>query len=112
MQRLANYLVAHWQGRHGLLRSTLLNGLLTYLVLVLLLNLFEPDAGGVSLFIGMGVFLFWALWALVGIVRSALHALGQNNPVLVRAGVLVTLLAVAAVLALAVNDLSRLGLIR
>jgi hypothetical protein len=111
-----NYFVAHWQGRHGLLRSTLLNGVLSYVILIVILVTVGqawrgPNNAPVAVVIGVGVLLLWAVWAFVGIVRSASKALGQE-PVLLRIGGAVVLIGVVTVLAFAVHDLNRLGLFR
>jgi hypothetical protein len=111
------YLVAHWQGRHGLLRSTLINGVISYVILIIALVTFgqiwqgPTDDHPVAPVIGMmGVLLLWTVWVFVGIVRSALNALGQGKPVFLKIGGAVVLIGVVTVMAFTVHDLNRLGL--
>jgi hypothetical protein len=68
-----DYIVAHWNGRLGLLRSCLLNGVAVYLLLLLVSWAIATSAAvGSSLVFAYavaGVFLIWGIWAGVGIFR-------------------------------------------
>ena len=71
-----NYIVAHWNGRLGLLRSCLLNGVAVYLLLLLVLWAIATSAAvgsspvsPVFAYAVAGVFLIWGIWAGVGIFR-------------------------------------------
>jgi mannose/fructose/N-acetylgalactosamine-specific phosphotransferase system component IID len=60
-----NYIVAHWRGRLGLLRSSLLNGVVVYCLLVFII----VSSGKAFFYTGATVFLLWWIWASVGIFR-------------------------------------------
>jgi hypothetical protein len=80
---MRKYILAHWRGELGLLRSWLVNGVAVYLVLILggaglgmLLksvvgaSRFDMLAGSpVAVFGVLAVFVLWLLWAVVGILR-------------------------------------------
>lgn len=99
------YIKAHWQGRLGLLRSTLLNGVVGYLLLTIgtwLLVAYEmskslasqskgpflphPDFPelacpmGLPVWLLFGVAVLWGIWASDGIVRcGARYAQDKTN---------------------------------
>ncbi len=63
---MPSYIVSHWRGRQSLTRSTIINGLVAYLLLVGVLVASQPPA-----YFGLGVLFVWWLWASVGIFRCA-----------------------------------------
>ena len=77
---MLGYIVAHWRGELSLLKSTVLNGLLLYALLVSTLvsgsELFRSPA---YVYIGATVFMAWNVWAIVGIYRCALSVLRAGN---------------------------------
>jgi hypothetical protein len=106
-----NYIVMHWRGQQGLLRSVLLNGVLTYLVMVALLvslgTAFKPSGG---IFVGLGLFLIWEVWAAVGIFHCAMrYAFDRDRGTVERVGGLISILGVAAVAYFSSVDMWRLG---
>jgi hypothetical protein len=67
-----NYIVAHWGGRLGLLRSCLLNGVAVYCLLVFLSMVIVGSVTGLSPILAYGVgglFVIWGIWAGVDIFR-------------------------------------------
>ena len=83
-----DYIKAHWQGRLGLLRSCLLNGLAGYL-LVLTVGLIPAWFGFVDmgLLVYAGLIVLWWIWAGVGIVRcGGRYAFNKENTLVRRFG--------------------------
>lgn len=71
---MLGYIRAHWEGRHSLTRSVLANGVLIYFVLGAILVTLVENFGKNSSSVNMcfGFITLWALWSLVGIIRSAI----------------------------------------
>ena len=68
------YLLAHWRGEHGLLRSSLLNGALIYIIIfVALASLGQIMNNSSFTFTGVAIFLLWSVWASVGIFRCGIR---------------------------------------
>ena len=105
---MIGYALSHWRGQQGLLRSTLLNGVVAYLVLVVVLT---ASDGLLKVYMGLSIFLVWMVWATVGIIRCAAKKLLDRTAT--RLSRLGGILAIAGVLCLAllsVKDLMSLGL--
>jgi hypothetical protein len=67
---LGKYILAHWRGEQGLLRSTLLNSVIIYFVLVLgLVVMGKVTNNQISVFTGLAVCLLFLIWAFVGMLR-------------------------------------------
>lgn len=74
------YVVGHWRGKLSLTKSVLLNGLLVYAVLVVaLVALGQILTSQIFVFFGLAVFLAWAIWASVGIVRCSIRLSFSDN---------------------------------
>ena len=111
-----NYLVAHWRGELGLLKSIFANGVAGYFLLILLGLIFQTAAGPTPLlFYGfLGCFLLWASWAYVGIFRCGKrYALDRTKSLSRRiSGVAValgSLIVGSLFFAVTANDIYRLG---
>ena len=110
---MCDYLLAHWQGEQGLLRSLALNGALLYIVLVVVLLLVEQAANNnvVVTYIGLGIFLLWLVWAVVGIFRcAARYALDRGNPAGSRIGGVIVIVGAVVVVVLMIRDAIHFGL--
>lgn len=98
---MRKYILAHWRGELGLLRSCFVNGVAVYLVLILggaglgmLLksvvgaSRFDMLAGTpVTVFGVLAVFVLWLLWAVVGILRCGTrNAIDRSNTTARRIG--------------------------
>jgi hypothetical protein len=86
-----NYIVAHWSGRLGLLRSCLLNGAAVYCLLLLVSWAIATSAavGSSPMFVYAvaGVFVLWGIWAGVGIFRcGGRNAFDSTNTTIRRIG--------------------------
>ena len=109
---MKDYLLQHWRGEQPLSVAILVNGVVGYLaavVALLVLGQAIPAGGGVMAAIALLV--AWAIWAGVGIVRSALrnYLIGGQPPWRRFIGLgAIALVAVAA--AVIVRDLSALFL--
>jgi hypothetical protein len=107
------YIATHWRGEQGLLRSTLVNGILAYVVLTLGLVGLGAALNGVGVYVGLAAFLIWMVWATVGILRCGLrNALHPGGKIIPRVGGLVASIGVCVVLYLAAKDLVHLGFFR
>ena len=111
-----NYLVAHWRGELGLLKSLFANGVAGYFLLILLGLIFQTATGPTPLlFYGfLGCFLLWASWAYVGIFRCGKrYALDRTKSLSRRiSGVAVatgSLIVGSLFFAVTANDMYRLG---
>jgi hypothetical protein len=95
------YIVAHWRGRLGLLKSCFVNGIAVYLVLLLggagLGMLLKSVVGAsrfdilaesrVAVFGVFAVFALWLVWAGVGIFRCGTrNAIDRSNTTVRRIG--------------------------
>jgi hypothetical protein len=120
-----NYIVDHWRGRFGLLRSSLLNGVAIYLVLTLggagvgmLLksvvgaSRFDMLAGSpVAVFGVLAVFILWLLWAVVGVFRCGVrNAFDTANTKARRIGGVAAIAGVVLVVSLTAKDVYHLFL--
>ena len=109
---MANFIVAHWRGQLGLLRSCFINGVVGYLLLVVASGILgraysEGPAlvNGALLYGGLIAFILWSIWALVGIFRcGARNAFDRTNGIARRIG------GVAAIAGALLAALTMLGL--
>jgi hypothetical protein len=97
-QAVANYIVAHWRGQFGLLRSCFVNGVGGYLLLVVASGILGGAVAegpalshrvlqALSLYGGLLAFIVWSIWALVGIFRcGARNAFDRTNATARRVG--------------------------
>ena len=77
---MLGYIVAHWRGELSLLKSTDLNGLLLYALLVsTLVSGSELFRSPEHVYIGATVFMASNVWAIVGIYRCALSVIRAGN---------------------------------
>ena len=95
---MANYIVAHWRGQLGLLKSCFVNGIAGYLLLVVATAILSRAAvegpalsygvlRAASLYGGLLAFIVWSIWALVGIFRcGARNAFDSTNTTAKRVG--------------------------
>jgi len=93
------YIVAHWRGRLGLLRSALLNGVAAYFLLVATVLMVSRVSNSQILAYGMaGVFVLWIIWAGVGILRCGTsNAFDNTKPMARRIGGLAAIAGVVVV---------------
>jgi hypothetical protein len=109
---VGEYILAHWRGHLGLARSSLLNGLTIYLLLVVGLVVLGSIAQVQSQIITFGllvIFLIWAIWAGVGIVRCGIrYAFNRGNSTSYRLAGIAAIIGVAIVAALNANDVLRI----
>jgi hypothetical protein len=108
-----NYIVAHWRGRLGLVRSSLLNGVAIYWLLILLIFIITSTIGGADsplfVYTGAGVFLLWGIWAGVGIFRcGARNAFDKTNSTGRRIGGVVAVAGAVLVASFMAKDLYHL----
>jgi hypothetical protein len=113
---VANFIVAHWRGELGLLRSCFVNGVVGYLLLVVASGILgRAVADGpalvnralqaISLYGGLIAFIVWSIWALVGIFRcGARNTFDRTNAIAIRVG------GVAAIAGALLAGLTILGL--
>lgn len=104
------YISAHWRGEQGILRSSLINGVLLYVILVTgLVSLSTGPSGQLTVLAGLVVFLLWLTWASVGILRcGARNALDRANAKISRLGGLVAIIGVLLGAFFSVKDMIRL----
>jgi len=114
---MANYIVAHWRGQLGLLKSCFVNGIAGYLLLVVATAILsraaveEPALSygvlrAASLYGGLLAFIVWSIWALVGIFRcGARNAFDSTNTTAKRVG------GAAAIAGALLAALTMLGLL-
>jgi hypothetical protein len=115
-----HYIVAHWRGRLGLLRSCFVNGIAVYLALLLGgagLGMFLKSVIGASRFdmlVGspvavfgvLAVFAVWLLWAGVGIFRCGTrNAIDRSNTMTRRMGGVVAVATALFVAFLTAKDM-------
>jgi hypothetical protein len=110
-----NYITTHWRGQQGLLRSTLINGVLAYLVLIIISvglgSAFQIT--GAAVLVVVAIILVWMVWAAVGIVRCGLrNALDSNSRTAPRIGGVIAIAGVLAIAYFTTKDLVHLGLFR
>jgi hypothetical protein len=92
-----NYIVAHWQGRLGLLRSFLLNGVMILVLLFIAAAALSFGASDSQIVIcaWAGMFVVWAIWACVGVFRcGARNVFDRTNGKARRIGALIAMLSV------------------
>jgi|SRR5215467_8719066 len=66
------YLLAHWRGELSLTKSTLLNGVVAYFVLMFLfLGAGQFIKSEVFVYFALAGFVGWIIWAAIGITRCA-----------------------------------------
>lgn len=107
---MARYALAHWRGELSLATSALLNGLLPFIVLLLLLiPLGQRIESPYVLHPAMVLILTWMVWALVGTARCAFRIMRAGPTSLTAVGFAVFALAVVIFVAFVVfADLWRL----
>lgn len=113
---MLTYIVAHWQGKFGLAKSFLLNGVAIFVLLNLVLYALYWFGVGVSqivLYSWIVLVVVWAIWACVGTFRSGVRAAFDNTSGRARgvAGLLVAISVVAFVWFMA-RDLYHLLILR
>lgn len=101
------YLVAHWRGKLSLTKSVLINGLLIYAILVVaFVSLGQIVTSQIFVIFGLSVFLAWAIWASVGIVRCSLRlTFAGNSAVYTRVFGIAAIIGVAIAVAYIVKDI-------
>jgi peptidoglycan/LPS O-acetylase OafA/YrhL len=109
-----HYVVTHWRGEQGLLRSTLFNGVLSYAVVVLgvvgLGALFDNRIGA---WCGLATFSIWLVWAVVGIFRCGLrNVMHSGGKITSRIGGLLAIVGMCAFSYFSAEDLIHLGFFR
>jgi hypothetical protein len=109
-----SYILTHWRGEQGLLRSTMLNGVLAYLVMItVLVSLGTAINLSGGIYVGLGAFVIWEVWAAVGIFRCGIrNVLERNRGVIPRIGGVLAILGVVAVVFYTADDMKHLGLFR
>jgi hypothetical protein len=107
-----NYIVAHWRGRLGLLRSALLNGVIAYFILVAIaLTVGRVSDSQILIYGVKGVFVLWAIWAGVGILRcGARNAFDTANTKARRIGGVAAIVGVVLVASFMGRDVYHLFL--
>src|SRR5664279_606065 len=107
-----HYITTHWRGEQGLLRSTLINGIMAYAVLTLGFGGLGTafNIGRVGVYVGLAVFLIWMVWAAVGILRCGLrNVLHSGDKIVPKIGGLLASVALCAFLYLSAKDLAHIG---
>jgi hypothetical protein len=110
------YILAHWRGQLGLLRSYLLNGVAIFVVLLLVSAAaleFLPRSGPEQIFIYAWLVLFtvWAVWACVGIFRCGVrYTFARQNGIVRRLGGLIAMATVIVYVWFVSQDLYHLFL--
>lgn len=115
------YIVAHWRGEQSLTRSFFLNGIIAYLMAMVLLVVLIALGNGhlntlrntLGSFLGLIYTVFFILlmaWSLIGIVRAAINVIRAPNKFVRKLYAVVILIAVLAVIRTSIVDLVRLDL--
>jgi hypothetical protein len=102
-----NYIVAHWRGRLGLLKSCLLNGVGVYCLLVLVSMIIggRVAQSWTLAYAVLGVFVLWGIWAGVGIFRcGARNAFDSTNTKIRRIGGVAAIAGVVLVASFMAKD--------
>ena len=73
-----NYIIAHWKGEIGPIKSFLLNFLCTYIIAVFALVSLSHILK-LPFFLGMTIFSIVMIWAGVGVVRSSIKNLRNKS---------------------------------
>lgn len=109
---ITRYIKDHWNGELTLRRSFFLNGVLLYLLLVILTLAVDSivTVSNQSVIAAyMILFLMAMIWSLVGIARAAIKVLLAANVGLLRkAGALIAIIVVARSAVALVSDLRNL----
>lgn len=70
VMNLLRYVLSHWRGEQGLVKSVLLNGVAFYLIFALPLGSVGSMINGKAvIFAGVAAFAMWLVWASVGVLR-------------------------------------------
>ena len=113
-----HYIATHWRGEQGLLRSTLVNGVLGYLLVILgfigLASAFKIGAGiGVVAGLCITVMALWGVWATVGIFRCGLrNILHSGKRLIPKIGGILANIGLCVVWYFVAQDLAHLGVFR
>ncbi|MFI5020689.1 MAG: hypothetical protein ACHQRJ_03410 [Alphaproteobacteria bacterium] len=109
---IASYIRTHWRGEQSLMRTTFVNGIAAYLVVIIaLVALGELTTSSIVLYFGLGVFFVWWVWACVGVFRCAARAAFHRHSTLQRRiGGVAALIGVLLVSIFTLNDVIRLHL--
>src|SRR5262245_25106838 len=101
------YLLAHWRGELSLTKSTLLNGVVVYLVLVsAFVGAGQFIQSQAFVYFGLAILIGFTIWAAVGIVRCAFKIIFSNHSTILRRLVAaVAVLCVLAVVIVSAQDL-------
>jgi hypothetical protein len=95
---MLHYAMAHWRGQHGLVQSTLINCLGSYVLLVLVFFGFAAFFTSQA-FLGVALCTFsvWQIWVSVGILRAgARRTFDPSAPPGPRLGGAIAMIAVLA----------------
>jgi hypothetical protein len=77
---MIKYALAHWRGEQSLARSFWINGVVFYLVLVVVLvGLGQIIAGQLFFNLGMAAFVICFAWSFIGIARSAVAVIRRPD---------------------------------
>lgn len=108
---IAGYIVRHWRGQHGILWSTIVNGLLAYLAVVFALLgaaaalRGSGTVGGLAVMSGLAAFAVVMVWSLVGICRSAFRTIrAPETGIALKAVAIAALVLVVVVVVAILND--------
>jgi hypothetical protein len=79
-----NYIIGHWRGRLGLIKSSLINGIGGFSLLCIVSLIVDHGFGFIP-YTMIGLFLVWSIWACVGIFRcGARYAADNSKSIIVR----------------------------
>lgn len=107
---MRRYILTHWRGEQELLVSSLINGILIYVVLVAsLVSIGQLVSSRVFTFGGIVVFVLWMIWAAVGNFRCGIrNALAQANGWGARLGGVIVVVGVLLVGFFSIKDVTLL----
>jgi hypothetical protein len=111
------YFKSHWRGEHSLARSFFVNGVLVYLVIVVVVvglgTLVESHVNEkqnqLSVMVGMSMFALVMLWSFVGNVRAAVGVIRAPNSFIRKSFAVVIVIVIVVAIVSAMFDLVRLG---
>ena len=116
------YIVAHWRGEQSLTRSFFLNGIVAYLMAMVVLvaligfgngRLYTSQINFASILGLIYTILFPLLiaWSLIGIVRAAINVIRAPNKFARKLYAVMIVIAILVVIRTIIDDLVRLDLL-
>lgn len=108
---MKRYIISHWRGEFGILKSFLLNGIAMYFGIIVIFSfvyaVFIPllHNNKLSINVIISLFLIFITWSLVGITRSGIkHATKSGNSAILRISGVASILFSLLIIFLTLKD--------